>query len=58
MRQFTNTVVGQKIPNPSTQITNNIQIRKSNDLNILVAIYCLMAVLLVLNFEFWSLVFI
>ena len=36
MRQFTNTVVGQKIPNPNTQITNNIPIRKSNDLNILV----------------------
>jgi hypothetical protein len=47
-----------KIPNPNTQIPNNIQIRKSNDQNIRVTYLLFEGRLHVLKFAFWSLVFV
>jgi len=49
---------GAKIPNHNTQITNNIQIKNSNDQNVTITYWMSRFILSVLNFEFRSLVFV
>jgi hypothetical protein len=49
---------GAKTPNHNTQITNNIQIKNSNDQNVTITYWMSRFILSVLNFEFRSLVFV
>jgi len=44
-----------QIPNCNTQITNNIEITKSNDQNITITYWMSCAILSVLNFGYWYL---
>ena len=49
---------GTKIPNRNTQITNNIKIPSFNEQNISITYWMSCAILSVLNFRFWTFVFV